>query len=370
MQKKKDEMRSTMKRIFMVGYSNNKGGVEAYIDQLTKGLPQYEIVLSLPVMSVDGKEWHRPGNRHCWLRYRLFWHRFFQKNRFDAVYYNTCDVVSLDMLRFAKYAGVPMRIIHSHNTGNQQETGRHAGLFHRLSEKINRRNLYRYATHLLACSEEAGRWMFGDRPFTVIRNGIDAEKFRYREEARTAVREQYGLGNRLLIAVIGRLSAQKNPNYALLVLEALFRADPEARAVFAGDGSLRKETEEEAGRKGIRDRILFTGAVDNVQDWMSAADALLMPSLFEGMPFVLVEAQAAGLPCVVSSSVTREADLTGLVRFMDLENTPERWADVLLTPGKQARTGYAEQIVSAGYSMRHTAEQVAGIIENGGTVRN
>ncbi len=363
-------MSGTVKRIFMVGYSGNKGGVETYIDQLVKELPEYEFVLSLPVMTIDGREWSRPPNRHHYLRYRAFWYRFFKENRFDAVYYNTCDIVSLDMLRFTKHANVPVRIIHSHNTGNQQEIGRRSGLFHRLSERINRKWLDRYATHLLACSEEAGRWMFGSRPFTVIRNGIDIERFRYREETRKTVRERYGLGNGPLAAVIGRLSAQKNPAYALRVMEAFFRLEPEVWAVFIGDGPLRKETEAEAERRGIRDRILFTGAVDNVPDWMSAADALLMPSLFEGFPFVLIEAQASGLPCVVSSSVTREVDLTGMVHFVDPGKAPEEWAEKLIECTKQARTDNTAQIVSAGYSVQHTANQVRILMESGDRARN
>lgn len=359
-----------VKRIFMAGYSSNRGGVETYIDQLVKALPEEEIILSLPEMCIDGKSWHRPPNRHRYLRYRAFWNRFFRENRFDAVYYNTCDIVSLDMLRFAKRAGVPVRIIHSHNTGNQQDIGKSRSLFHLLSERINRKTLDRYATHLLACSEEAGRWMFGNRPFTVIRNGIDTERFRYREEAGKAVREQYGLGSGPLVGIIGRLSAQKNPDYALQVLEALFRLAPSARAFFAGDGSLRKETAEAAERAGIGKLVVFPGTVEDVPAWMSAADVLLMPSLFEGLPFVLVEAQASGLPCVVSSAVSREADLTGLVRFMDLDRSPEEWARELLECAQKERCDCADRITAAGYSVQHTAEQVRNMIEGGDTKRS
>ena len=358
-------MQEAMKRIFMVGYSGNKGGVETYIDQLAKSLPEFDFVMSLPEMSIDGKKWHRPPNRHHYVRYRIFWHRFFRENRFDAVYYNACDIVSLDMIRFAKRAGVPVRIIHSHNTGNQQDIGKRRSLLHLLSEWINARTLDHYATCLLACSEEAGKWMFGNRPFTVIRNGIDAERFRYREEAGKAVREQYGLGEGTLVGIIGRLSAQKNPAYALQVLEALFRLEPSARAFFAGDGSLRKETAEAAERAGIGERVIFPGTVEDVSAWMSAADVLLMPSLFEGLPFVLVEAQASGLPCVVSAVVSREADLTGLVHFMDLTRSPEEWARKLLECAKEERTDCMDQVTAAGYSVQHTAEQVRNMIEGG-----
>ena len=286
-------MQEAMKRIFMVGYSGNKGGVETYIDQLTKALPEYEFILSLPEMTIDGINWHRPPNRHQYFRYRRFWHRFFRENRFDAVYYNACDIVSIDMLRFAKHAGVPVRIIHSHCTENQQFINKRRSLPHLVSEQINRKTLDCFVTHLLACSENAGRWMFGNRKYTVISNGIDPDKYRYRKEARKAIREQYGLGNHLLVGIVGRLSAQKNPAFALKILEALFWIEPSACAVFAGDGELREKTMEEARKAGIQDRILFPGAVDNVAEWMSAVDVLLW-STTAGLAAFLIAAGCGG----------------------------------------------------------------------------
>lgn len=359
-----------MKRIFMVGYSGNKGGVETYIDQLTEELTEYEIIRSLPEITAGGKTWHRPPNRHRYMKYRFFWRRFFRENRFDAIYDNTCDIVSIDMLRFAKRAGVPVRILHSHNTGTQQFIRHKRNLPHMLAERVNGKTLDRYATHLLACSEDAGKWMFGDRPFTVIPNGIHPERFRYQEDAGKAIREQYGMDGHPLVGIIGRLSAQKNPAYALRILETLFRMEPSAGAFFAGDGFLRGETMEAAEKAGIRDRIVFAGTVDNIPAWMSAADVLLMPSLFEGLPFALIEAQASGLPCVVSAAITRDADLTGLIRFLDLDSPPEEWAGELITCALQERKDHTEEITSAGYAIRHTAEKVRQIIENGGTIRN
>ena len=172
-----------------------------------------------------------------------------------------------------------------------------------------------------------------------------------------------------MVGIIGRLSAQKNPGYALHVLEALFRMEPSARAFFAGDGPLLEEIKDKAKRAGTGERIVFTGAVDDVPAWMSAADVLLMPSLFEGFPFVLIEAQTSGLPCVVSSNVTREADLTGLVRFADLSESPDEWAKKLIECAGQKRKDYTAQIVAAGYTVQHMSEQVQKMIEGGDTRR-
>ncbi len=347
----------------MIGYSGNKGGVETYIDQLTAALPQYDIIYSLPVMMIDGKVWRRPTNRHHYLSYRLFWHRFFRENHFDVLYYNTCDVVSIDMLRFAKKAGIPIRIIHSHNSGIQQAIGTKLSFFHRLTEQYNRKVLDRYATHFFACSRVAGDWMFGGRPYTVIKNGIRISEYSYSEEKRKTIRKSLGLKDELLVGIIGRLSLSKNPSFSVKVLQTVIQKDPTANAVFLGDGELRQQAVKAVHDAGICDRVRFLGNVDNVNEWMSALDVLLMPSLFEGLPFVLVESQAGSLPCVVSSAVSKEADLTGLIRFVSLEETAETWAECILQCRTQPRFDTKQCLIEAGYSIENTARIVSSILQ-------
>ena len=356
---------NAVKKIFIIGYSVNKGGVENYIDGLTASLDQerYKIVYSLPVMEIDGKIWRRPPNRHDYFRYRLFWRRFFRDNKFDVLYYNTCDVVSIEMLRFAKSARIPVRVIHSHCTGNQQAINKPLNLFHRLSERHNRRVLDRYATRFLACSQEAGEWMFDGRPFTVVKNGISLSKFRYSEENRRKVRQQIGVENEFLIGLLGRLAPQKNPLYAIRILQEFMARSSDARAVFLGDGELLGQTDEAAARAGVQNRVIFMGNVNNVSEWLSAFDVLLMPSLFEGTPFALIEAQANGLPCVVSSAVSRDVNQTGLISFVDLEEPAEVWASALLQAQGRRNPEAVEKLAAAGYDAEDTAQTVATILE-------
>ena len=353
-----------MLRIFMVGYSENRGGVETYIDQLTAALPQYEFVYSLPRMEIGGKVWHRPPNRHRYLRYRLFWRKFFTENRFDALYYNTCDMVSIDMLRFAKAAGIPIRIIHAHNSGIQQTIDHKLSLFHRLTERRNRKVLDRYATHLFACSRAAGDWMFDGRPYTVVKNGIQISKYAFREDKRKSIRQSLGLEDEVLVGVVGRLSAQKNPFFAVSVLRSLMREMPSAKAVFLGDGDLRKQVENAVREAGIQSNVYFMGNVSNVNEWLSAMDVLLMPSLFEGLPFALVEAQANGLSCIVSSAVCKEADLTGLVWFEEIEEAPEKWVTRILNADMRIRPDTSQQLIQSGYSIDNTVKNVSDIIDS------
>jgi glycosyltransferase involved in cell wall biosynthesis len=352
-----------MIRIFMIGFSSNKGGVEAYISNLTDNLDTsvFEVIYSMPEMVIDGRTWIRPKNRHDYLKYWKFWKRFYAENQFDVVYFNTCDVVSIDALKFAKAAGIPVRIIHSHNTGNQQGIEQKMSLFHRLSEKKSRKTLSQYATHLFACSEVAGDWMFDGREYQVIKNGIQLSKYIFNQKSREKIRRNYGYGKERIVGIIGRLSSQKNPFFTVKILETLMDT-PDMKAVFVGDGEQRTEVEKAVRDIGLDEKVKFTGAVNNVNEWMSAVDCLLMPSLFEGLPFVLVEAQAAGLHCVVSSAVSEEANITGLVEFVDLEESVKTWAERVIDACNRPREDVQKKLIAAGYSIDDTAQKVSEII--------
>lgn len=355
-----------MKRIFMVGYSTDKGGVEAYIVNLCSKLPKekYEVIYDWPTMEIDGKTWIRPRNRHNYIAYRKFWNEFFKANHFDVLYYNTCDIVSIDMLKFAKKAKVPVRIIHSHNTGNQEGINKRMNILHRFMEKSNRKNIHKFATNLLACSKSAGDWMFDKHSYQVIHNGIDLVKYKFDVEKRKSVRNRYDINEGKLVGCVGRLDPQKNPFFAVKIAEVVTKLDPEVTFVFVGDGELANQVKGIVKGKNLEERIIFAGAVDNVNEWMSALDCIVMPSLFEGLPFVLVEAQAAGLPCVVSSVVSREADFTGLLQFLNLDSSEKVWGEAVLKACGNERKDYLEKLVAAGYSIENTAKEVCGIIES------
>ena len=345
----------------MVGMSTDKGGVESYIKNLCEHLDskEFEVIYSWPEMKIEGKKWIQPLNRHNYIKYCNFWHHFFKENKFDVIYYNTCDIVSVDLLKFAKRAGVPVRIIHSHNTDTQFKKK----WFHRITEKNNRKNIGNIATNLLACSEEAGRWMFGENEFVLIKNGIDLKKYLYNIQVRDECRRKLGLDKEYLIGCVGRLDPQKNPLMSVDIMKKISMIDEMARFIFIGDGELKEKVEKAVKRKELEDKVFMLGARDDVNKWYSALDCLIMPSLFEGLPFTLVEAQAAGLPCVASSAVSVTANLTGLVQYIGLEEDVEIWANKILEECQMVRSDMTPQLVSAGYSITDTANQVSKIIK-------
>ncbi len=348
-----------MVRIFMVGMSTDKGGVEAYIQNLCSCLTEeYEVIFRLPEMIIDGKKWVCPPNRHNYLKYCSFWRRFFKKNRFDVLYYNTCDIVSIDLLRFAKKAGIPVRIIHSHNTGNQENRG----VLHRYAEKMNRKKLSLYATDMFACSKQAGEWMFKSKKFLVIKNGIDLNKYAFSERARAEMRGNLGLADEPVIGCVGRLDPQKNPLFTVEIAKEICRLNPKAHIVMIGDGELREQVLNAISKYKLEDCVHLLGARDDVYKWYSAFDCLVMPSFFEGLPFVLVEAQASGLPCVVSSAVSEEANIADTIEYISLEKSSHDWAEAVLENCRKSRIDSAQKLVDAGYSIQNTANEVMGII--------
>lgn len=350
-------------RIFVVGYSTDKGGVESYIENLyTQIKADHDVIFCWPEMVINGTKWTPPKNRHNIFKYYSFWKKFFKENHFDVLYYNTCDIVSIDMLKFAKSAGVPIRIIHSHSTGNQMEMEKGMNFFHLISEKYNKEHIENYATHLFACSESAGKWMFGKKSFYVIKNGILLSKYTFSQENRIKLRNKYGYTDEKIVGIIGRLNLEKNPFFSVDVLEKWLKEATDRCAVFIGDGVLKTDVQNVVKERNLDQRISFLGAVDNVNEWMSAIDCLLLPSLFEGLPFVLVEAQAAGLRCVASSSVSQEANITGLVKYVDLQEDLNVWAQQIEEQIDLGREDVTPKLIEAGYSIEDSAKKIMDIL--------
>lgn len=351
------------KRIFMVGYSTDKGGVESYIRNICELLKEdFDIIFHWPVMKIDGKEWIMPENRHNIFLYNRFWRKFFRENKFDVIYFNTCDIVSIDLLKFAKKAGIPVRIIHSHCTDLQVQRKGLIGLLHRFQEKSSRNNLHKYATNLLACSKNAGDWMFDGRQYQVIENGIAISKYKYSPERGLSSSTMLKSRSHPVIACLGRLDSQKNPFFSLSIFKEVCRLDNNAQCLFIGDGEHRDELKDLVNKAGLQDRIIFTGAVDNVNDWLSYIDCIVMPSFFEGLPFALVEAQAAGLQCLVSDKVSEESNLTGLIKFKSLKNSPSEWASCALKMAELPRQDVSNKLIEAGFDIEQTASNIKNLI--------
>lgn len=253
-------------------------------------------------------------------------------------------------LKYAKKHGVPVRIAHAHNS-NQPRDAKY------LMKLMYKRTIARHATQLFACSEEAGKWMFGGAAFRVLNNAIDAGKYAFDADVRHAVRRELGLPEDVLVVGhVGRFDPQKNHSFLLTIFEKI---PGDARLLLVGDGVLRPAAERQAEEPGLSGRVIFAGVRPDVDRLLQAMDVFLFPSLFEGLPVSIVEAQAAGLPCLISDKVPIECKKTDLVTQIPLDAGPSVWAEAVRTGAKTPRTDMRSQIRAAGFDIQANAEWLA-----------
>lgn len=217
----------------------------------------------------------------------------------------------------------------------------------------------RYATDLFACGEEAGRWMFGTDDFKVIRNCIDVDAYAFDRVVREDARRELGISaDAPVVGHVGRFDAVKNHSFLLDVFAELLKEMPNAVLLLAGDGSLRPEMEDKARKLGIGGSVKFLGIRSDVPRLMQAMDCFVMPSLYEGLPMVLVEAQATGLPCLISDGIPRDCDIAnGSVERESLDSGTEDWAGRIgaMLAGGRDRTVGAPAVRMAGFNSRETS---------------
>ncbi|MDE5937966.1 MAG: glycosyltransferase family 1 protein [Lachnospiraceae bacterium] len=257
-------------------------------------------------------------------------------------------------LPVARKAGVPVAVAHARNAGVVK------GL-KGIATRFFRRGLVKKADFCFACSVFAGQDVFGEEAMRagqvkVIYNAIDVGRFIYNEKIRQETRAELGIAGELVLGHVGRFEYQKNHPYLLDVFAAVCGKRPDVRLLLLGDGEDRPAMEEKCRRLGIADRVSFLGNRRDAQRFYQAMDIFLLPSFFEGLPGVLVEAQAAGLRCLVSDTVTREAKATDLVTYLSIEEPPARWAEEILSQADDARRDTAQEMRDAGFDVRTQAQ--------------
>lgn len=288
--------------------------------------------------------------------------RFIEEvNTFFEEHGSEYDIVHCQMpnsafcvLRDAKHAGVKHRILHSHLNNSSDQ------FLHRLRNAPLNAIGKMYATDRLACSEDAGKFLFGSKPFTVIRNGIPIEQFAYDTGINSGLRAEYGIPTDApVIGCVGRMVKQKNYPFAVKVFAQFLRKRPDAKLVFIGDGTDRAELEQAIHNEGVTSSVLLLGVCEDINRLYSMLDVFFMPSLYEGLPVSCVEAQASGLPCVYSTDVPHESDITQTGLFVDRTADISQWVTALEQAMNGGRLTSNPEVLSArGYSASANAEQL------------
>ena len=282
---------------------------------------------------------------------------YLKKVKADIVHVHGSSALIAVELLIAMLAGVPVRVSHSHNTICSHP------LLHQVLKPI----LKVVSNYHLACGELAGKWMYGNGAFKVIPNAFETEAFALNSETRLLIRKKLEVGDNLVIGHIGKFNNQKNQNYLIRAFEKLSYEDDKAILLLVGNGPDLEEIRNQAQHTAFADRIIFWGATENPEYLYSAMDVFALPSRFEGLPVVLLEAQISGLPCIVSDKVTREVDFGDII-WKSIEDDPQIWADTILSMGqrtevqrKQYRLQHVKQI--ARYDIKESAKLVENIYE-------
>lgn len=305
------------------------------VDEDSTCVPEEEIT------SLGGRVFRVPPYQHP-IRYRHELIRLMREQQWPIVHSNI-NTLSVFPLSAAKKAGVPVRIAHSHSTMGKGEFAKNA-------MKLALRPFANvYPTVRFACGHYAGEWLFGkNHDFTVIPNAIELDKFRFDPTVRQETRKELGIADdTFLIGHVGRFMPQKNQTFLVDLLADLLPSRSNTMLVFVGEGPDKAEVQQHAEELSVAEHVMFLGQRSDVNRLYQAFDVFCLPSLYEGLCLVGVEAQRAGLPCLFSDAITREVDVTGTSRFMPIDSY-EEWSSSIsalepgtrIDPSDKAFSGY------------------------------
>lgn len=284
------------------------------------------------------------------------------RNHHYRIVHSNMNTLSTFPLFAAWLAGVPVRILHNHSTSSPGETKRN------IMKYILRPFARFFANHYLACSQLAAVWMYGkdladSGKVTVINNAIDLSKYAFHPEKRKTLRKALGLGDEFVVGHVGRFMFQKNHAFLLDAFAAALKKKPHMVLLLIGDGPLRLKMEEKAQQLGIGAQVIFLGLRSDVQDLYNAMDLFVLPSHYEGLPVVGVEAQANGLSCLFSTAVTRETKLTKNAVFFDLSQGAERWAEKIVSSTGERNPEVEQEMREAGFDIDASALKLEHMYE-------
>ena len=280
-------------------------------------------------------------------RYKRDLRTFFRAHPEYKIIHSHMSELGYFAFREAERQGVPVRICHAHNAPH----GFDAKMIIRTYFK---KRMMPYLTHLFMCGEESGKWLYGDKNksrFIMLNNAIDAAVYSFDASKREEMRRQLDLTGELVVGHVGRFNPQKNHPFLLDIFAALLKKEPDAVLLLVGGGADMPKIQAKAQELGIAECVRFLGVRSDVADLMQAMDVFVFPSLYEGLGIALVEAQAAGLPCVVSDTIPHEAYLTDLVDPEKLSAPEEKWAEKILSMRAVPRTDRHEEIAAHGFDI-------------------
>lgn len=371
-----------MYKILISGMSANLAGTETFIMTYYRALNKSKfqvdfvvrttekIVFEDEILANGSKIYRIPSKTKNISQYKKSMDEFFENygKNYDAIWLNFMGVHNIDFLKYAKKYGIKRRIVHSHTSDWKR------GPLIMTLNRINKRFLKFYATDFFACSEEAADYMFKGsirKKAKVIKNAIDVENFIYSQSKGDEIRKKLGWENKKIIGSIGRLATQKNHPFLIDVLNIAIQKNKDLRLVIIGEAADANATlpliQEKIEKYGLQDKVYLAGKQTDLQAWLSSMDIFTLPSVFEGLGIVNIEAQANGVPCIVSSVVPDIAKVNEKFIYLDVdkEDSANNWADKLLdlsNSGREDDEVVRANINKVGYNIHHEVRKIEKIL--------
>lgn len=345
------------------------GGVEAvvmnYYRHIDRDKIQFDFICDDDSTRIPTEEIEKLGGKVILIppyqkvfKYHKTLKKVLQEGQYKIVH-SHINALSVFSLWAAKSAGVPVRIAHSHSTSNKKEWKK------TLLKNILRPFSKVFATDYFCCSELAGRWLFGNKTYDqgkvyLLNNAIDVDKFKYDEKIRKEKRKELNIKyNQLVIGHIGRFVQQKNHDFLIDIFNEIYKQDKNAILLLIGEGPLKEEIQNKVNELGLDKNVKFLGQRSDANELYQAMDTFVLPSLYEGLPVVGVEAQAAGLPCFFSTDMTKETEILDSTKFISLTHKSKYWADKILKEVSLfKRQDTSEEIVDNKFSIKNEAKKL------------
>lgn len=356
-----------MKRLLCIVGSMNAGGAETFLMKIYRKLDRTKYQMDFcvavsdeglydkEIQSMGGRMFHISPKSQGLLKNFNDIKRIVRENNYKYVLRTSQHSLSALELFAAQLGGAKVRVFRSSNS-NTVSGSRKQMMLHRMFMFMPKF----FANVKIAPSTEAAEFMFGKGCIekgkaSLIHNGLDLDVYHFSEEARAEIRNELGIADELVVGHVGRFNQQKNHDFLIDVFYELLKIQPKSILVLVGVGELQESIRKKVNDYGISKEVRFLGVRSDVPRLLSGFDVFLFPSLYEGMPNTVIEAQATGLPCVISDSITKEADITGLVKYVSLRQTSKDWAKILFLASQNARCNICDNIKKNAYDIESVA---------------
>ena len=366
-----------MKRILTGFIGDGKaGGVDRYLLNFLEAVHGEEIQIDFLTNEIDESlqnELKRYRSRlyavatlkHPIRQYRQIC-TILKENSYDMVYLNLSTAIECITAFAAKKMGIKERALHSHSSGNDRQSALSRMIYNSI-HRICRLFLYRTGTMFYACSITAGEWLYPKKivrseRFEVIYNAVDKRKFCYQPDLRRQMRSELGIEENYVIGHVGNFCYPKNCRFLIEVFEQIHKLNKQAILLLIGTGAEIEDIKQVVKEKKLQNAVRFLGWRNDTDKLYQAMDTFLLPSRFEGLPIVGVEAQSTGLQCVFSTEVTKEVQIQKECYFLDLKQSPKQWAELILAHREYDRKKIQYLKEAENYDLERQVRQLRRIV--------